>query len=1526
MSSKLTVQQAYGLNSFTKNTITSLDDRNIIYLCGNQIVSLNIETKDQTFLHVTPNSSSNNTINVPQINGISAIAVSQKKFIAVAEKGDSYSTSPSIAFYDIATHKKKRILSFPDLSAQSEICSMAFCHDGHLFITQSKYPDGSLTLWSNEKSSRILSSIKTVLTEDINIHQISFCPYDSNIVLVLGKGILKLYRIVEGQFRPVTLNTRREVISYTSHCWLNSETMILGSEAGEIFLIENLEYRGVIYPDPFVATNIPGASAGGGGGVSAGGVGRSSSTNVNNFTASMSSHSLHSSVSHNNNPAIAAVDIEKGLPVYSLVATSKGGFISGHVNGEIMTFEKQTVNANAATAAASTMNTNFSSSYQIEKRVQLPSKKGIIHSFNILNDEYLILTTDTHQLLNFSLSSLDQAKENQIFEPLLTFFHEPCEDSDDASIVSICTSLWKPYIVFTVGKDRTLKLWHIQEKKLELSAKLEEEPNLMSVHPTGMYVAIASDSKIKVYTVLKDSISMVSQLPIRACTALAYSHGGQFICAASGSTIHIFDSLTANPVGALRGHTNRIKNVVWQEYDASLISFGYEGSIFFWNVLPSEKRPEHFMNTVSTLAGVGTKDGSYAFCTNIDNQLKKLCFNKGVGSVSSSSSSNNDANNLSLNENSLTGMSMTSTGLMTTKKDALNSHVSQISTLDLKRDANIMIIDEMHGMLIIGASAPHAPMIYSSSSVPGTANTTMSVKDTSFNNTASTANSNIDNFINAAMDDSKLRKTNVGAIVRIPYYFDAIPNYAPDISTLHASNITALCLSPDGNYLYSGDETGCLFVSAYEILTNTLEVKPGGVVNSNAGVVGVTNIVNRTNMSNNENNVNFQFTEEVMVRLTDIDKFNTEINKLNTEIAEVTNSNNQQMKAKELENDKAINKLRERFSIQIKDENDQYQNVVSNKNNLVKGLKDEYIAFDMKASEETANIDKKYQYKLGVENTRLENLKNEMDKLEKKWKDESQKLIKSHESYINDITEENESLLQEENTTKESLIEEKVFLTNTSKERGLLIKSDVDNEINQMKAMFDIRIKHEDNIVSELLARHGNIKKELATITTELDRHKEEVMRMKEKETRLIENIKTLEKDMQQQKKDIREREDAIADKDKRMIELKKKNQELEKFRFVLDYKIKELKLQIAPSEQEIFSMRKQLEEMTTELNQYKKSNQALSVMINELKLKIHGLKHEVDNENIKINENNFIIESVHRDLKHLSDILEKDDTNALKQIVINLFRDYVQSFEDTKEELHGTVASNGPAAGTSGGMSQTKVFIDPEKTYNRDREQMERNIVSLARLVKSGTGAYKRDVRRKLQDNKELLEELEMLKKDMELIQQQKEHIDQIIQQNGGEKLSPEDLQHLLELLGLDHKAYKTSTKITDTGNRGIRKQETATYGSMSSRSLGSNTDHDCEGKGGVTGGSASGFLPDINMKQASINSRSYTATTEPIKKNVNDDTSSNHGYDNSWEIIKQQTETMVQLEAEITRYCTVLNMDPKALINEIDSKLVLG
>jgi hypothetical protein len=51
------------------------------------------------------------------------------------------------------------------------------------------------------------------------------------------------------------------------------------------------------------------------------------------------------------------------------------------------------------------------------------------------------------------------------------------------------------------------------------------------------------------------------------------------------------------------------------------------------------------------------------------------------------------------------------------------------------------------------------------------------------------------------------------------------------------------------------------------------------------------------------------------------------------------------------------------------------------------------------------------------------------------------------------------------------------------------------------------------------------------------------------------------------------ERDERIQDKERKVYDLKKRNQELEKFKFVLDFRIKELKEQVEPRENQIADM-----------------------------------------------------------------------------------------------------------------------------------------------------------------------------------------------------------------------------------------------------------------------------------------------------------------------------------------------------------------
>ena len=69
---------------------------------------------------------------------------------------------------------------------------------------------------------------------------------------------------------------------------------------------------------------------------------------------------------------------------------------------------------------------------------------------------------------------------------------------------------------------------------------------------------------------------------------------------------------------------------------------------------------------------------------------------------------------------------------------------------------------------------------------------------------------------------------------------------------------------------------------------------------------------------------------------------------------------------------------------------------------------------------------------------------------------------------------------------------------------------------------------------------------------------------------------------------EIEERDKTIEKKVERINNLLRKKQELEKFKFVLEYKIKELNKERGPSEEEAMNMKIQLQNMRKEIGSYR--------------------------------------------------------------------------------------------------------------------------------------------------------------------------------------------------------------------------------------------------------------------------------------------------------------------------------------------------
>ena len=126
----------------------------------------------------------------------------------------------------------------------------------------------------------------------------------------------------------------------------------------------------------------------------------------------------------------------------------------------------------------------------------------------------------------------------------------------------------------------------------------------------------------------------------------------------------------------------------------------------------------------------------------------------------------------------------------------------------------------------------------------------------------------------------------------------------------------------------------------------------------------------------------------------------------------------------------------------------------------------------------------------------------------------------------------------------------------------LRIDSLKDRNKQELATEIDKSMKQHSNLTLTV----NNKKQEESKATAKLN----EIDRLSETFSQVKWDTNLIQQQIESLKCDLRERETTIRDKEKKINQLKQTTMELEKFKFVLDYKIKDLKRQIGPREEEI--------------------------------------------------------------------------------------------------------------------------------------------------------------------------------------------------------------------------------------------------------------------------------------------------------------------------------------------------------------------
>jgi cilia- and flagella-associated protein 57 len=198
--------------------------------------------------------------------------------------------------------------------------------------------------------------------------------------------------------------------------------------------------------------------------------------------------------------------------------------------------------------------------------------------------------------------------------------------------------------------------------------------------------------------------------------------------------------------------------------------------------------------------------------------------------------------------------------------------------------------------------------------------------------------------------------------------------------------------------------------------------------------------------------------------------------------------------------------------------------------------------------------------------------------LQENWQKEMKEFEKSTQLALADMHNIAEQKINSKSVETQHLLDELRQQEKEFEEMNRQNQNDIDTEILNATSRYEKRLRVEREEGSRLKGENGIMRKKFNTLNKDIEDNKSEIQRMKDNAKKLESVITNLEKEIQILRKEMSDRDEHIQDRERKVYDLKKRNQELEKYKFVLDFRIKELKEQVEPRETHIAEMSNQIQ------------------------------------------------------------------------------------------------------------------------------------------------------------------------------------------------------------------------------------------------------------------------------------------------------------------------------------------------------------
>lgn len=297
-------------------------------------------------------------------------------------------------------------------------------------------------------------------------------------------------------------------------------------------------------------------------------------------------------------------------PVTTLMTSSKG-FFSGSISGVIAYYEY--VEPSEDNMIPYVLTRTFESDNMSSR---------ICHMSISTKEEFLVCTTSSNQIYKLDLT--EEIPSTQPFKPLSYEFHG-VGPSGMNGIQGMDVCLRKPLIV-TTGDDCTIRIWNYMERSLELVKHCNDFLYGCAFHPSGLNIIVGENDKLHLYNVLLDDLISYKTYPIRQCTAVRFSNGGQYFACGNGAIIQIYNTYIGDCIHTLRIHNSKITSLFWSNDDSQVLSAGLDGGLYQWNMRDGKREVDYVNKSVPLTSITATNDFSGIFIVGNDKKLREIEF------------------------------------------------------------------------------------------------------------------------------------------------------------------------------------------------------------------------------------------------------------------------------------------------------------------------------------------------------------------------------------------------------------------------------------------------------------------------------------------------------------------------------------------------------------------------------------------------------------------------------------------------------------------------------------------------------------------------------------------------------------------------------------------------------------------------------------------------------------------------------------------------------------------------------------